>query len=79
METQGMLANDAALGERLTALTIGMDHLERQLSRGHGVLDSEGLVPIYLGEGLVAALALSDWDAVHGELDNLEQQLSQLP
>lgn len=79
MEIQELPVNDASLGQRLTALTIGMDHLERRLSRGHGVLDSEGLVPIYLGEGLVAPLPLSDWDAVHAELDGLEQQLEPYP
>ena len=79
MDTQDTTINDAALGERLTALTIGMDHLERRLSRGHGVLDSEGLVPIYLGGGLVSPLALSDWDAVHSELDELERQAQVYP
>lgn len=79
METQDTTVNDALLGQRLTALTTGMDHLERQLSRGHGVLDSEGLVPIYLGRELVKPLALSDWDAVHAELDGLEQQVGQYP
>ena len=70
---------DAQTGRRLTALTIGMDHLERQLSRGHGVLDSEGLVPIYLGEALVPPLELRDWDAVHRELSDLEQQAAIYP
>lgn len=79
MENQNAAPNDASLGRQLTALTIGMDHLERQLSRGHGVLDSEGLVPIYLGDELVPPLALSDWDAVHTELDDLERQVAQSP
>ncbi len=71
--------NDAQIGRRLTALTMGMDHLERQLSRGHGVLDSEGLVPIYLGDDVVPASALQDWDAVHHELNDLEQQAALYP
>ena len=76
MQTQDRTAQDAQTGRRLTALTTGMDHLERQLSRGHGVLDSEGLVPIYLGEELVPPLDLKDWDAVHRELDALEGQVA---
>lgn len=69
---------DHEIGRRLTALTIGMDHLERRLSRGHGVLDSEGLVPIYLGDQLVPAAPLADWDAVQHELSSLEQAASGL-
>ena len=40
------------LGHKLTALTVGMDRFERQQSGGEGALDSEGLVPIYLGGSL---------------------------
>ncbi len=79
MQNRDMTVDDAMLGQRLTALTIGMDHLERRLSRGHGVLDSEGLVPIYLGDELVPPLALSDWDAVQTELGQLEELLRPYP
>ncbi|MFC4453976.1 hypothetical protein [Deinococcus sonorensis] len=79
MQTHDRTVNDAQIGRQLTALTTGMDHLERRLSRGHGVLDSEGLVPIYLGSELVPPLDLQDWDAVHRELDTLEQQTAQYP
>ena len=71
--------NDAEVGRQLTALTVGMDHLERRLSRGHGVLDSEGLLPIYLGDTLVPPLELSDWDAVHRELNALEGETAKYP
>jgi hypothetical protein len=70
---------DHAIGRQLTALTIGMDHLERRLSRGNGVLDSEGLVPIYLGDDLVTPAVLEDWDAVQHELSRLEQAAAALP
>ena len=79
MQSQDRTTEDVQIGRQLTALTIGMDHLERQLSRGHGVLDSEGLVPIYLGDSLVSPLELSDWDAVHRELDDLEQRSARYP
>ncbi|WP_043800969.1 hypothetical protein [Deinococcus gobiensis] len=70
---------DHDLGRRLTALTTGMDQLERRLSRGHGVLDSEGLVPIYLGDHLVAPEAFEDWDAVQHTISELERDAAQLP
>ncbi|GGR61263.1 hypothetical protein GCM10008959_24030 [Deinococcus seoulensis] len=73
MPTQDMTLQDQELGQRLTALTIGMDQLERRLSRGHGVLDSEGLVPIYLGQDLVPAPTYQDWEEVHSELAALDQ------
>ncbi|WP_229670789.1 hypothetical protein [Deinococcus aquiradiocola] len=79
MQIHEPTVNDAHLGRQLTALTVGMDHLERRLSRGHGVLDSEGLVPIYLGDDLVPPLNLDDWDAVHSELDDLERQTARYP
>ncbi|WP_295816800.1 hypothetical protein [uncultured Deinococcus sp.] len=72
MPTHDTTVQDQELGQRLTALTIGMDQLERRLSRGHGVLDSEGLVPIYLGQELVPAPAYQDWEEVHTELAALD-------
>lgn len=65
--------SDDLMGQSLTALTIGMDRLERELSRGEGALDSEGLVPIYLGQNLVAPLELHDWSEARAEIDRLEK------
>ncbi|GHF42862.1 hypothetical protein HNQ07_002065 [Deinococcus metalli] len=78
MPTQDMTVQDQELGQRLTALTIGMDQLERRLSRGHGVLDSEGLVPIYLGQDLVPTPNYQDWEEVHSELAALDDATRQL-
>lgn len=79
MPTQDLSVQDQQVGRRLTALTIGMDRLERRLSRGHGVLDSEGLVPIYLGDDLVPAPHYDDWDDVHHELGDLERAVGEYP
>ena len=56
--------DDQALGRELTALTAGMDRLERRLNGGAGPLDSEGLVPIYLGDEIVSPAELSSWGEV---------------
>ncbi len=72
-------AGDAALGRRLTALTIGIDRFERRASGGEGALDSEGLVPIYLGDELVPPLELRDWDDALAQLDDLEREASSYP
>jgi hypothetical protein len=52
-----------------------MDALERAKNLGRGPLDSEGLVPIYLGADLIAAPAYTDWAEVESELDALDSQL----
>jgi hypothetical protein len=62
----------------LTRLTLGIDALERKKSRGDGPLDSEGLVPIYLGADLIAAPAYAGWTEVETELDALHEQLPQV-
>lgn len=79
MLTQDMTRQDQEVGRRLTALTIGMDRLERRLSRGHGVLDSEGLVPIYMGDDLVPAPVYEDWKDVHDELAALDEAARTYP
>jgi hypothetical protein len=64
-----------SFSERLTRLTLGIDALERSQNRGDGPLDSEGLVPIYLGADLIAAPAYTDWAQAESELDDLQTQL----
>ena len=63
-------AHDFEVGRRLTATTMGIDALQRS-GAGNGVLDSEGLVPIYLGEDLVTAEMLRDWEAARSALEAL--------
>lgn len=71
--------NDARLGRELTALAVGMDRLERRLSGGEGALDSEGLVPIYLGDGLVSPVELTAWGEAFERLDDLEDKVQTRP
>ena len=66
---------DFELGRRLTATTMGIDALQRS-GAGNGVLDAEGLVPIYLGQDLVAARAFADWNAVGETLQDLEADVA---
>ena len=70
---------DFAIGEKLTALTMGIDRLERTLSQGEGALNSEGLVPIYLGDGLVQPRVLSDWPQAFAELNDLTREAEGIP
>lgn len=70
---------DAAFGRDLASVTIGLDRLERRLNRGHGPLDDEGLVPIWLGDSLVDVAAFEDWRDVEVALDGLAARLSGFP
>jgi hypothetical protein len=45
----------------MTQITMAIDALERQVGKGNGPLDSEGLVPIYLGAGLIEPIAFDNW------------------
>ncbi len=72
-------AKDVDLARRLTALTMGIDRLERNISADNGVLDSEGLVPIYLGAELVPPSEFKDWDEVFLQLEPLEAEAKSYP
>lgn len=63
---------DRDVGYELTALTVGMDRLERRLNAGEGPLDTEGLVPIYMGADIVPPAELTDWHEAETRLEKLE-------
>ncbi len=65
-----------AFSTALTAVTLGMDALERAQNSGRGMLDSEGLLPIYLGGDLIAARVYEDWSQVAKDLEALEAQVA---
>ena len=72
-------AEDKQFGATLTALTAGMDALERRLNAGNGPLDSEGLVPIYLGNDIVPPAELASWQDAEQQLASLTEGLSAYP
>ncbi len=66
-----MTIDDRAVALKLTSLTVGLDRLERRLNRGAGPLDSEGLVPIYLGDEVAPPEELSSWQEADRKLADL--------
>lgn len=66
-----MPQDHAAIGADLTAVTMGIDRFERAAGTGDGLLDGEGLVPIYLGDDLIAAKPYANWSEVFADLDQL--------
>ena len=73
------MIDDAAVGYDVTAIAIGIDRYERSLQKGSGALDSEGLVPIYLGDGLIEPRRYASWEAVLEELDEMDSVVSRYP
>jgi len=63
----------------LTAVTMGIDAFERTRTRGSGLLDDEGLVPIYLGADLIEARAYHDWAEIEADLADLGELGAGLP
>jgi hypothetical protein len=63
-----------SIGEELTAVTMGLDRFERASSVGGGLLDDEGLVPIYMGDGLVEGRRYTAWSEVFSDLDRLKDE-----
>lgn len=58
---------DFAIGRDLTALTVGIDRFQRTQG-SNDLLDGEGLVPIYIGEGLVEGAPVRSWDEARTQL-----------
>jgi len=63
----------------LTAVTMGIDAFERRRTRGSGLLDEEGLVPIYLGADLIEARTYHDWAEIEADLADLRELGAALP
>lgn len=59
-------------------MTLGIDALERSISKGEGALDTEGLVPIYLGKDIVPGATLASWQSAHHALDSLEARIADI-
>jgi hypothetical protein len=66
------------IGAALTAVAMGVDRFERACKIGEGLLDGEGLVPIYMGDDLVEARAYKDWASVDADLAALDRAIAPL-
>lgn len=71
--------NSFEIGRELTAITMGIDALERTMPARGSLLGGDGLVPIYLGDSLVEARRYDDRDRIRADLAELEAQVAGLP
>jgi len=67
------------IGRELTAVTMGIDAFERQQPAESSLLGGEGLVPIYLGEGIVTGRQYGDREAIRADLVKLAEAVEALP
>jgi hypothetical protein len=70
---------DFTVGRRLTEITVAMDALERARSGDGGPLDGEGLLPIYLGKGVVPETPLGSWADAKVALEQLDADMRAVP
>ena len=71
-------AGTGSFGADLTAVTMGIDRFERGRNREDGLLDTEGLVPIYLGADRIAANRYEHWWDVEDDLNGLQDRVPAL-
>lgn len=73
------MASSNGLGRELTAIAMGIDQFERRRVTGDGLLDCEGLVPIYMGDDIVAARHYEDWTTVTADIAALDDAVEATP
>lgn len=71
--------NSFEIGQKLTAVTMGIDTFERSQPAEGSLLGGEGLVPIYLGTGVVEARSYTDREAIKADLSELDTATAALP
>lgn len=74
-----MLASesDLSIGRDLAAVTIGIDRYQRS-DGADDLLNGEGLVPLYIGQDLVAPAEIRSWEEAREALDGLGERASSL-
>lgn len=59
------------LGYEITAVAAGLDSFERRINKGKGIIDDEGLIPLYLGKDLIKERPFANWEEVDGAIDGV--------
>jgi hypothetical protein len=70
--------NSFEIGRELTAVTMGIDAFVRGQPAEGSLLGGEGLVPIYLGNGLVDGKTYADHDAIRADIATLDTETAAL-
>lgn len=70
--------DDRKLGYRITAIAAGMDTFERRINKGNGIIDDEGLIPLYLGQDLIEEAPFASWEEVDTAIGSITTQIQML-
>jgi hypothetical protein len=71
-------ANDFVIGERLTAIVLGMDDLRERDAELYASAGFDHFVPIFIGRATANRRAYADWQEAESELAALARDVDQL-
>lgn len=63
------------LGYEITAIAAGLDGFERKTFDGKGIIDDEGLIPLYLGQDLIRARHYTSWNEVDADIAEVSAEI----
>lgn len=66
--------DDRKIGYEVTTLAVGIGELEERLHDGKGVLEDEGFIPLYQGDGIIRPLRLEGWEEAEEQITALERE-----
>ena len=64
------------LGYEITAIAAGLDSFERKINNGHGIIDDEGLIPLYLGKDLIKERKFGSWEEVDAAIEEVASEVA---
>lgn len=66
------------LGYEITAIAAGLDSFERKVFKGKGIIDDEGLIPLYLGKDLIDERDFRSWEEVDHAIEEVAASVGKL-
>lgn len=63
--------NNTELGYEITAIAAGINTFEQVINKGHGIIEDEGLIPLYLGSNLIEEKIYTSWAQIQENVENI--------
>jgi hypothetical protein len=63
--------NNTELGYEITAIAAGINTFEQVINKGHGIIEDEGLIPLYLGSNLIEEKIYTSWAQIQEDVENI--------
>jgi len=61
--------DDKQIGLDVTAIAAGIDAFERRINKGRGIIEDEGLIPLYLGNDLIEERTYQSWEEIESDIE----------